>query len=141
LRTLELVHEQSPGGGWLSVEISDDPRRRGPRFLRLLAERLRFESGVPPTNLSPQQLDAWTRSWIREIAAQGAPACGSIRISIEDEPRDFAYISEGGRWIAYGELDGWTLTLRATDHLEPEAVRLVRVKDLQDYMVESHESA
>lgn len=138
-RTLELIHEESPGLRWLRVEVSDDPRRRDPRFLGALAVRLWLEVGEASADLSPDEDRGSGESWIQGIAARAAPQWHPIRISVGDSSVWFSYLSAAHMWIAHGEVEGYALTLQATDPFQPEAVRLVRVEDLRPYVEEGRE--
>jgi hypothetical protein len=96
-------------------------RRRG------LAEEL-WLAAVPPAHDVVEHGE--------QVAAAGSrsgAAWSQVMIPVDGRPIAFAWVAEGRHWVAQGELEDRTLTLRARD-LPVESVELVRVSDVEPYI-------
>ena len=133
---------QRPATTALSLAHGDPLADRGPRLrvevraeqvtavegerLRGLAEELWLQAAPPAGDLAGhlEQLAA--------VRRRPDPAWSTVTIPVEGRPVGFAWLAEGGHWVARAELDGRTLILHARD-LPAGSVELVRVTDLEPY--------
>ena len=75
----------------------------------------------------------WSRPY-PEPAGRGGPE--AVPIPVDGLPVEFELLADGCHWVAWGELEGRTLVLRARD-LAAGEVELVRVADLAPYVAGS----
>jgi hypothetical protein len=109
-------------GPQLVVEVQTEPGGAGagpvpgPELRAALAEEL-----------------AWAGGAGRRAGDAGAPAWSEVAIPVEGRPVGFARLAAGRHWVAWAELEGRTLVLRARD-LAPGQVELVRAGDVEPYL-------
>jgi hypothetical protein len=132
---LELDHGEplAEEGPQLRVEVSVERLDTGQvpaewsQHRRRLAEELWF-AAVPPAHDVAEH-------WHQVAVSHGRPdaAWSRVMIPVDGRPVAFEWLAEGRHWVAQGELDDRTLTLRARD-LPVESVQLVRVSGLEPYI-------
>jgi hypothetical protein len=132
----------------LELGHGDPLAEEGPQ-LRVEVSVERLDTGQVPAEWSQRRRGLAEELWLAasppahdpaghwyQIAAVGSrpePAWSQVTIPVDGRPVGFAWLAEGRHWVAQGELEDRTLTLRARD-LPVESVQLVRVTDLEPYL-------
>jgi hypothetical protein len=135
---LELVHGdlEHPAGAVLRVSVSSElGTQEGSRelVLRRLAEDLWRERDRPPPGLPPERLREWARARDREVRSRETPPAAPVHILVDGRATPFDHLSEGAAWVAVGQADDVTITLRARS-IAIEAVDLAKLIDVDAYI-------
>jgi hypothetical protein len=135
---LELVHGdlENPAGAVLRVSVSSElGTQEGSRdhVLRRLAEDLWRERDRPPPGLPPERLHEWARARDREVRSRETPLAAPVHILVDGRATPFDHLSVGAAWVAVGQADDVTITLRARS-IAIEAVDLAKLIDVDAYI-------
>jgi hypothetical protein len=132
----------------LELGHGDPLAEEGPQ-LRVEVSVERLDTGLVPAEWSQRRRDLAEELWLaaavpardpaehwQQVATARSRPDGAwlpVPILVEGRPVAFAWLAEGRHWVAQGELEGRTLTLRARD-LPVGSVQLVRVTDVEPYL-------
>ena len=129
--SLELVHGDplERDDPELSVEVGSEPLRG----LRELALDLWREEDRPPEDLSPELTGAWMHERWQRLQARPDPPWDEIATDVDGHLVPFRSLALRDRWVASGEVEGLTVTLRGRRFPRAQ-VQLVAVSDVEPYL-------
>jgi hypothetical protein len=121
----------------LSLAHGDPLAERGPQLV--VEVRAEPEGGGAGPAPGPELRSAlaeglsWAGGAGRQAGPAGDPTWSEVAIPVEGRPVAFELLAMGRHWVAWAELEGRTVLLRARD-LAAGEVELVRVDDVEPYV-------
>jgi hypothetical protein len=132
ITSMKIVHGDLVGKGpYLRVEVTTEPDRSC--LPRSLAEELWHRAMEPPGEMSPSQTTRWLMARRRDIESRPDPEWRTISIPVDGRAVAFSWLAEGRMWVAYANVEGFTVTLRARD-MPIESIELERINDTRRYV-------